>query len=45
VVNTFVLGGLQKKCGRGTEGHGLVGNGGDGLMVVLGDLRGLFQPE
>ena len=43
-MNTFVLGGLQKKGGRGTEGHGLVGNGGDGLMVVLGDLRGLFQP-
>ena len=27
-----------------TEGHGLVGNIGDGWMVGLDDLRGLFQP-
>ena len=27
-----------------TEGHGLVGNTGDGWTVGLDDLRGLFQP-
>jgi len=40
-----VPGGLQEVCGCGTEGHVVTGRSGDKLMVGLGDLRGLFQPE
>mgnify|MGYP001855219891 CR=1 FL=1 len=33
----------QEMCGCSTEGHGQWACG-EGLMVGLGDLRGLFQP-
>ena len=36
--------GIQETFRCCTEGHGLVGNIGDGWMVGLDDLRGLFQP-
>jgi len=36
-------GGVQEMWRCGTEGCGS-GHGGDGLMVGLGDLSGLFQP-
>jgi len=36
-------GGVPEPCGCGTEDV-VSGHGGDGLMVGLGDLRGLFQP-
>jgi len=38
-----IPGGVQEPCGGGTEGHGQWAWG-DGLLVGLGDLRGLFQP-
>ena len=34
---------VQESCGCGTEGHGQWAWC-DGLLVELGDLRGLFQP-
>ena len=37
-------GGVQGTFGRCVEGHGLVRAIGDGWMVGLGDLVGLFQP-
>ena len=38
-----VPGGVEEPCGCGTEGRGQWAWGG-GLMVGLGDLRGLFLP-
>ena len=38
-----IPGGVPEPCGCGTEGRGQWA-GGDGLVVGLGDLRGLFQP-
>ena len=38
-------GGGQESCGCGTEGHSMIiRHGGDGLMVGLDDLSGLFRP-
>ena len=37
-------GGVQEACRCCTEGHGLVRTIGDGRMVGLDDLGGLFQP-
>lgn len=39
-----VLGGVQEPCGCGTDGHGQWTRC-DGLMVGLGDFRGLSQPS
>ena len=33
------------KCGDVTQRDVVSGHGGDGLVIALGDLRGLFQPE
>ena len=38
-----ILGGVQETCRCGTEGC-VSGHGGDGLMVGLDGLSGLFQP-
>ena len=37
-----IPGGVQEPCGCGTEGHGQW-HGGGGLMIGVGDLRGLSQ--
>ena len=39
-----VPGGVQEMFRCCTEGHGLVGNIGNGWMVGLDDAGGLFQP-
>jgi len=39
-----IPGGAQKTSRCGTWGHGLSRHGGDGWMVGLDDLGGLFQP-